>query len=54
MWYRFIKGDALNLPFQDDTLDGLTLGYGLRNVVDIDRALQEMYRCLKYSKDTGP
>jgi ubiquinone/menaquinone biosynthesis methyltransferase len=40
-------GDALNLPFAAHTFDCATMGYGLRNVVDIPRCLQELHRVLK-------
>jgi demethylmenaquinone methyltransferase/2-methoxy-6-polyprenyl-1,4-benzoquinol methylase len=44
---RWIEGDALHLPFDDNTFDCATMGYGLRNVTDIPRCLQELHRVLK-------
>ncbi|KAF3571569.1 hypothetical protein F2Q69_00061230 [Brassica cretica] len=44
---RWIGGDATDLPFDDCEFDAITMGYGLRNVVDRDRAMREMYRVLK-------
>ena len=44
---RWVKGDALELPFSDGYFDAITMGYGLRNVVDKERAVQEMFRVLK-------
>jgi demethylmenaquinone methyltransferase/2-methoxy-6-polyprenyl-1,4-benzoquinol methylase len=44
---RFTQGDALNLPYPDNTFDGALIGFGLRNVTDIPRALAEMHRVLK-------
>ncbi|XP_010460123.1 PREDICTED: 2-phytyl-1,4-beta-naphthoquinone methyltransferase, chloroplastic [Camelina sativa] len=44
---EWIEGDALDLPFGDCEFDAITMGYGLRNVVDRDRAMREMYRVLK-------
>ncbi|CAN1310857.1 2-phytyl-1,4-beta-naphthoquinone methyltransferase, chloroplastic [Linum perenne] len=44
MW---IEGDATNLPFSDCQFDAITMGYGLRNVVDKDKAIREMFRVLK-------
>ena len=41
------QGDALNLGFAAAVLDGVTIAYGLRNVVDIPRCLGELYRVLK-------
>jgi demethylmenaquinone methyltransferase/2-methoxy-6-polyprenyl-1,4-benzoquinol methylase len=43
----WVQADALDLPFADDTFDAVTLGYGLRNVADIPRCLQEIQRVLK-------
>lgn len=43
----WIQGDALALPFQDATFDVATMGYGLRNLTDIPRGLQELQRVLK-------
>jgi demethylphylloquinol methyltransferase len=44
---HWMEGDALNLPFADCTFDCATIGYGLRNVVDIPQSLRELYRVLK-------
>ncbi len=43
----FREGDALNMNFDDDTFDVVTSGYMLRNVTDIQQAVNEMYRILK-------
>jgi len=40
----FVAGDATRLPFADETFDVVTISFGLRNVVDVDGALREMYR----------
>ncbi len=40
-------GDALSLNFSDDFFDAATLGYGLRNVTNIPKALRELHRVLK-------
>lgn len=42
-----IKGDAMALPFDDNHFDIVTIGFGLRNVPDADKALSEIYRVLK-------
>lgn len=39
-----IAADALCLPFADEAFDAVTVSFGLRNVVDPDRALREMAR----------
>ncbi|KAL3630999.1 hypothetical protein CASFOL_023983 [Castilleja foliolosa] len=44
---EWIEGDAVALPFPDSTFDAATIGYGLRNVLDRKKALQEMVRVLK-------
>ncbi|MCO5562310.1 hypothetical protein L7F22_015936 [Adiantum nelumboides] len=44
---RWLQGDALNLPFADEVFDAVTVGYGLRNVADIPKALHGIYRVLK-------
>ena len=43
----FIAGDATNLPFADNSFDAVTISFGLRNVNDPHRALQEMLRVTK-------
>ncbi|WP_448604206.1 bifunctional demethylmenaquinone methyltransferase/2-methoxy-6-polyprenyl-1,4-benzoquinol methylase UbiE [Thermoleptolyngbya sp.] len=43
----WVEGDALDLPFGDNEFDAATMGYGLRNVVDIPKALSELHRVLK-------
>lgn len=43
----FVGGDALNLPFADNTFDCVTTGFAMRNVVDIKAAFLEMRRVLK-------
>ncbi|KAK7367836.1 hypothetical protein VNO80_09854 [Phaseolus coccineus] len=44
---EWVEGDALNLPFMDGWFDAITMGYGLRNVVDKHKAMQEIFRVLK-------
>lgn len=39
--------DACDLPVTDNSLDAITVGWGIRNVPDIDRAHQEIFRVLK-------
>ena len=43
----WVEADALDLPFPDNHFDCATMGYGLRNVTDIPRSLQELHRVLK-------
>jgi len=39
--------NAESLPFEDDAFDLITIAFGLRNVPDQQKALNEMHRCLK-------
>jgi demethylmenaquinone methyltransferase/2-methoxy-6-polyprenyl-1,4-benzoquinol methylase len=43
----FVQVDAETLPFADDSLDLITIAFGLRNVTDKDKALSAMYRALR-------
>lgn len=43
----FIEGDALNLPFEDNTFDACFISFGLRNLPDIKKAIEEMKRVTK-------
>ena len=42
-----IKADALRLPFPDSTFDIISISFGIRNLVDRKRGIQEMKRVLK-------
>lgn len=42
-----VAGDALHLPFADDSFAGLINGFLLRNVTDLPAALAEMHRVVK-------
>ena len=41
------EADAMAMPFSDATFDGVTIGFGLRNLPDLDLGLREMRRVLK-------
>jgi demethylmenaquinone methyltransferase/2-methoxy-6-polyprenyl-1,4-benzoquinol methylase len=43
----FAGADALALPFADDTFDGVTTGFAMRNVTDIEAAFREMHRVVR-------
>ena len=43
----FQVADAMDLPFEDDTFDGATVSFGIRNVVDPRAGLAEMARVVK-------
>jgi demethylmenaquinone methyltransferase/2-methoxy-6-polyprenyl-1,4-benzoquinol methylase len=40
------EGDMLDLPFADGSFDVVTVGFGLRNVNDLPRAIAEAHRVL--------
>ena len=44
---RFVAGDALDLPFDDDHFDAATVAFGIRNVSDLDLGLAEMARVVR-------
>ncbi len=44
---EFVQANAECLPFPDNTFDGITIAFGLRNVTDKDAALRSMCRVLK-------
>jgi demethylmenaquinone methyltransferase/2-methoxy-6-polyprenyl-1,4-benzoquinol methylase len=43
----WVVGDAMALPFQDNSFDVYTISFGIRNVVRIQDALTEAYRVLR-------
>jgi demethylmenaquinone methyltransferase / 2-methoxy-6-polyprenyl-1,4-benzoquinol methylase len=59
----FVGGDALRLPFPDETFDAITTGFAMRNVDDVGVAFGEMYRvarrgcllaCLEVARPSNP
>jgi demethylmenaquinone methyltransferase/2-methoxy-6-polyprenyl-1,4-benzoquinol methylase len=44
---RFEWADALALPYEDEAFDAVTVGFGVRNLADLDRGLAEMNRVLR-------
>jgi demethylmenaquinone methyltransferase / 2-methoxy-6-polyprenyl-1,4-benzoquinol methylase len=43
----WVAGDMLALPFEDGAFDAATVGFGVRNVADIERGLSELRRVLR-------
>jgi demethylmenaquinone methyltransferase/2-methoxy-6-polyprenyl-1,4-benzoquinol methylase len=41
-----VAADAQQLPLADDSVQGATVAFGIRNVASLDRALHEVYRVL--------
>jgi demethylmenaquinone methyltransferase / 2-methoxy-6-polyprenyl-1,4-benzoquinol methylase len=44
---RLVEGDALCLPFREDSFDVVTIAFGLRNLASVQSGLAELYRVLK-------
>ncbi|KOP83247.1 demethylmenaquinone methyltransferase [Cytobacillus solani] len=44
---QLVHGNAMELPFPDNTFDFVTIGFGLRNVPDYLQVLKEMHRVVK-------
>lgn len=44
---NLVQGNAMELPFEDNTFDYVTIGFGLRNVPDYEQVLKEMTRVAK-------
>jgi demethylmenaquinone methyltransferase/2-methoxy-6-polyprenyl-1,4-benzoquinol methylase len=44
---EWVQGDALALPFADGSFDAATVGFGVRNVADLEGGLRELRRVLR-------
>lgn len=44
---EWVQGDMLALPFADETFDAATVGFGVRNVADLELGLRELRRVLR-------
>lgn len=44
---ELVQGNAMQLPFADNSFDYVTIGFGLRNVPDLKQVLSEMKRVAK-------
>ena len=44
---EWIRGDLLELPFPDESFDAATVGFGIRNVQDLEAGLRELARVLR-------
>ncbi|HET9507086.1 MAG TPA: bifunctional demethylmenaquinone methyltransferase/2-methoxy-6-polyprenyl-1,4-benzoquinol methylase UbiE [Gaiellaceae bacterium] len=44
---EWVHGDVLALPFEDASFDAATVGFGVRNVEDLDRGIAELARVLR-------
>jgi demethylmenaquinone methyltransferase / 2-methoxy-6-polyprenyl-1,4-benzoquinol methylase len=43
----WMRGDLLALPFEDESFDAATVGFGVRNVADLPGALEQLRRVLR-------
>jgi len=44
---EWVQGDVLSLPFEDDAFDAAVVGFGVRNVEDLEAGLRELRRVLR-------
>jgi demethylmenaquinone methyltransferase/2-methoxy-6-polyprenyl-1,4-benzoquinol methylase len=44
---EWVQGDLLALPFEDASFDAATVGFGVRNVADLELSLRELRRVLR-------
>jgi len=44
---QWVEGDLLALPFADASFDAATIGFGIRNVADLEVGLRELHRVLR-------
>ena len=45
--FEFVISDAVNIPLEDESADILSISYGIRNVVEREKAFKEFARVLK-------
>lgn len=50
---EYIEGDAMDLPFEDDRFDVLTIAYGIRNVAEPAKAISEFKRVVRSGGRVG-
>ncbi|MBW2589864.1 MAG: bifunctional demethylmenaquinone methyltransferase/2-methoxy-6-polyprenyl-1,4-benzoquinol methylase UbiE [Deltaproteobacteria bacterium] len=60
---QYVSGDVQQISFQDESFDAAMVGFGIRNVIDMKKGFEEMYRvlkpggkmmCLEFSKPDSP
>ncbi len=44
---EMVVGDSEDLPFENNTFDAITVGFGVRNFENLEKGLAEIYRVLK-------
>ena len=59
----YVQGDAEEISFPDRTFDSVLVGFGVRNLTNMEKGFKEMYRvlkpggrlmCLEFSEPTAP
>ena len=51
--FRLVEGDALRLPFQDESFDLVLSAFGFRNLANYDAGLREIQRVLRRDGEVG-
>lgn len=58
-----VLGDAQRLSFPDNSFDAVMIGYGIRNLIHLEKGVEEMFRilrpggrmmCLEFSRPVSP
>ena len=44
---KYIQGDVTDLPYDNNSFDFVTMGFGLRNISNAEKAVEEAYRVLR-------
>jgi demethylmenaquinone methyltransferase / 2-methoxy-6-polyprenyl-1,4-benzoquinol methylase len=50
---EWVRGDAIALPFENGVFDAATVGFGVRNLDDLERGLSELRRVLRVGGRVG-
>jgi demethylmenaquinone methyltransferase / 2-methoxy-6-polyprenyl-1,4-benzoquinol methylase len=50
---EWVRGDLLALPFEDESFDAVTVGFGIRNVPELEAGLRELARVLRSEARLG-
>jgi demethylmenaquinone methyltransferase/2-methoxy-6-polyprenyl-1,4-benzoquinol methylase len=50
---EWVRGDALALPFENGSFDAATVGFGVRNLADLELGLRELRRVLRAGGRVG-
>lgn len=50
---EWVEGDAMSMPFADASFDAVTVGFGIRNVPELEAGLAELRRVLRAGGRVG-